>query len=89
MASKIFGKICPKAIRDTSFSIWDLRPGEGQGGLNYLVGVILNRRGKFKILGLQDKEILEEGSWYDYCNNFEKSKWEYFLSKQQIYSMQG
>ena len=33
------------------------------------------------------KENPEEGAWSAYCNDFEKSKWEYLLSKQQIYNM--
>ena len=35
------------------------------------------------------KEHSKKCAWPDYCNNFEKSEREYFLSKQQIYSMQG
>ena len=34
------------------------------------------------------KEKPEEGAWSAYCNDFEKSEGEYFLSKQQIYRMQ-
>ena len=29
----------------------------------------------------------EERAWSDYCYNFEMSVREYFLSKQQVYSM--
>ena len=45
---KIFGRICLKAIRDYFFQyvVCDQ-------GLNFLVMVISNRRGKFKLLGLQ------------------------------------
>ena len=52
-SGKIFGKICLKAIRDTFFSkMWSVIR-EGTEGLNFLVGVTSNRRGKFKLLGLQ------------------------------------
>ena len=33
------------------------------------------------------KKRPEECAWSDYCNNFENSESEHFLSKQQIYSM--
>ena len=33
------------------------------------------------------KENLEDGAWFAYYNDFEKSEWEHFLSKQQIHSM--
>ena len=33
------------------------------------------------------KENPEEGAWSVYCNDFEKSEWDYLLSKQQIYNM--
>ena len=31
------------------------------------------------------KEKPEEGAWSSYCNDFEKGKSKYFLSKQQVY----
>ena len=97
--SKIFGKIFLKAIRDTFFPICGLWSGEREGGL----GVTLNRKGKFKLLffqvdpvpqvpplvwllNLSIRKILES-TWSAYCNDFEMSEWEYFLSKQQIYSI--
>ena len=48
-SGKIFGKICLKAIRDTfsQYVICD------QGDSIFLVGVISNRRGKFKLFGFQ------------------------------------
>ena len=47
---KMFGKVCLKA---TIFPICSLLSGERQGNLIFLVGVISNRRGKFKCLSLQ------------------------------------
>ena len=32
------------------------------------------------------KKNSEEGTWSAYCSDFEKSKWEYFLSNKYIYS---
>ena len=51
-SGKIFDKICLKAIRDTFFFqyvVCDL----GTGGVNFLLGVISNRRVKFKLFGFQ------------------------------------
>ena len=88
-ANKIFGNICLKALRDTFFSNMLSVIRVGTGALNFLVGVVLNRRGKFKLLLLQGvspnscfrgtslsshKENPEEGSWSAYCNDFEKSE---------------
>ena len=33
------------------------------------------------------KENPDESGCSAYCNDFEKGEWEYFLSKQKIYSM--
>ena len=52
-ASKIFDKIFLKAIIDTFFSNMWSEIRRGTAGLNFLVGVISNRREKFKLLGLQ------------------------------------
>ena len=51
-SSKIFDKICLKTLRDTfcfQYEVFD----QGTGGLNFLVRVISNRMGKFKLFGLQ------------------------------------
>ena len=50
---KSFGKICLKAIRDTFLSnMWSAIRG-GTRGFSFLMGVISNRRVKFKILVLK------------------------------------
>ena len=52
-AGKIFGKICTKAIRDTFF-FQCIACDLGIEMENQLFGLVIsNRRGKFKILGLQ------------------------------------
>ena len=38
-------------------------------------------------LDLSNKDNPEESAWYAYCNNFDKSEWDCFFSKQHIYSM--
>ena len=57
-------------------------------------GLTSKRRVRFEILGMSESPILiphkkhpGECAWSEYCNNSEKSKRVYFLSKQQIYSM--
>ena len=94
-AGKIFGKICLKAIRDTFLSnMWSKIKG-GIRALNFLVEVISSRRENFKLLALQEDPSSQlpplvwhpNGAWSAYCNDFQKSEWKYFLSKQQIYSM--
>ena len=50
---KMFGKICLKAFRNTFFpNMWSVIRG-GKKGLTFWWKVISNRRGKFKLLGLQ------------------------------------
>ena len=52
---KMFGKICLKAFRNTFFSnMWSVIRG-GKKGLTFWWKVISNRRGKFKLLGLQEE----------------------------------
>ena len=50
-SGNIFGKICLKAVRDNflpQYVVWD-QETDGET----LLGVISNRRGKFKLLGWQ------------------------------------
>ena len=91
--NKIFDKIGPKAVKDTFlYNIWF-----ATRRLDFLVEVMSKKRGKFKDFALQgDPQIpsLSGESWSShkenpeerarplYCNDFEKSKWEYFLSSQ-------
>ena len=97
-AEKIFSKICLKAIRATFFSnMWSvIRGGKGVWG-------DIQQKGKFKHLVFQGNllpqfpplvwqpdlsitKILKR-DWSVSCNDIEKSEWDYFLSKQEIYSM--
>ena len=93
-ADKIFSKIFLKAIRATFFSNMWCDQGREWG-----LGVISNRKGKFKLLVFQGDPLPQFPPlvWHPdlsirkilrsdrsaYCNDFEK----HFLSKQQIYSM--
>ena len=77
----------------------------GRQGTQFSGGGDIQQKGKVEIFGPEGrpplipslseiswsplKENPEEGAWSANCNDFEKSEWEYFLSKQQIYSMQG
>ena len=98
---KIFGKILSKSYY-RFFPICGLYVvcDKGrEGGL----GMISTRRGKFKPLFLQGDCLPQflplvwhpncpirkklKSAWSAFCNDFEKSEREYFLSKQQIYSM--
>ena len=98
VAGKIFGKICLKAIRDTFFPICGLQSGKARG-----TGGDIQQTEKVQTLVLQGdplpqvspfvwhpnlsiKKILKS-DWSTYSNDFEKSEWEYFLSKQQIYNI--
>ena len=75
---KMFGKICLKSRRDR--------------GPQFLVRVISQKRGNRKLLVLlADLPQLLPLVWRLNLpirkNDYKKNEWEYFLSKQQIYSM--
>ena len=53
-ASKFFGKTYLKAIRDTLFSNTSSMIRGETGEHKFLVGVISNIKGKFKLLGLHE-----------------------------------
>ena len=75
-----------------------MRSGEGRE-----TGEDIQQKGMFKLLVFQGDPLPQflslvwhpdlsirkilKSDWSTYCNDFEKSEWEYFLSKQQIYSM--
>ena len=87
--SKVFDKICLNAIRDTFFSICGPWSGEGKG-----TGGDIQQKGEssnfwsldslpqFPPLvwhpNLSIKKVLKI-ALSAYCNDFEKSEWEYFL----------
>ena len=91
-SDKIFDKICLKAT--TSFSnMWPVI--KGQGDSIFWWGWYLTEAESWNFLACREipqipslsgtswsshKENAEEGA--EYCNDFEKSEWEYFLSNQ-------
>ena len=95
--AKCFGKICLNAIRDNFFSICGLWSGGGWGesifewGWYQIEEEISNfwacRETPYPIPSLSGtswsphKENPDEGACSVYCNDFEKSEWEYFFSK--------
>ena len=93
VAGKNFGKICLKATKDTLFPICGLWSGEGQGDSGGGRSKVLACRGATPApipslswtFWSHHKEYPVEGAGPAYCNEFEKSEWEYLLSKQQIY----
>ena len=98
--SRIFDKICLKAIKTFFFQyvICD----QGTGGLNFFGGGDIQQKRKIQTFWLAGrlppilplsgasrsphKKNSEEGAWSAYCNDFEESKWECFLSNKWIYS---
>ena len=88
-AGKILGNVCLKTIRDTL--ICDLWSGKWQGVLVGVISNRSGGSSnfwdcretppQFPALGgtswSPHKENSEEGFWSTYCNDFEKSEWEY------------
>ena len=98
-AGKIFGKLCLKAIRNTFFSNmwsvisrgkgdWEWYPTDGESSNFYSCRGTPSPNSPPLVwhLNLSIRKVLKS-AWSAYCNGFDKSEWEYFLSKQQIYSM--
>ena len=83
VASKNFEKICLKAIRDPFFKY--VVCDQGKNDRTQFFGGRCNLQ-KSKVQA-PHKDNPNESAWSVYCNNSENSEWEYFSSKQQIYSM--
>ena len=93
VTDKIFDKICLKAIVFLICGLWSEEELETQF---FVGGGDIQQKRKFKLLGLHlevpplvghlDVLIRKTLRRVPYCNDFEKSEWMYFLSKQQIYS---
>ena len=97
----IFG-IGLKALRDLFFQYVVCDQGRYKG-TQFFGGGDIQQKGKFKLLVLQGDPLPQfsplvrhlnlpirktlKGAWSAHSNDFENSEWEYFLSKQQIYSM--
>ena len=96
-AHKMFGKICLKVIRTTFFSnMWSVIWGrKWDWGWYPAVGKVQTFSLSWGgspipfLVWHPDHSIRKilKSDWSAYCNDFEKSEWEYFFSKQQIYSM--
>ena len=67
-SDKTFDEFCLKTIKQIFFS--------------NMLSVIRGQRTQFFGGGNIHNENPEEGAWSSYCNDFEKSEWEYFPSNQ-------
>ena len=77
---KVFGKICLKIIRDTSF----FRPAASgrTGGLKFLMKDIYNRKGSFKLMDLQGDSPNTRTHRHTYTHNSLPSETFWFLHKE-------
>ena len=89
---KIFDKVCLKAIHNKKSPFYNMWSVIKDGTDIQQIGEMQNFEKEVPFLKLflsgkswsLHKKNPEEYAWSAYCNDFEKSEWEFFLSKEQI-----